>query len=394
MSERNGSAAWLRHFVPRLALTLLSVVVALLAIEGALRVRQLIKHRTTSVTLYTFIKDPRTDLSIPRPRLDTGHIRIDSRGFRNPEIQMPKPRGRIRLAFLGASTTFCAEVSSNEATWPDQIARALSERYRGVTFDYINAAVPGYKLSHSLKNLRLRVATLEPDFVLYYEATNDLAKDTRELAIREGLFTDRSDKPPTGLARISIAYYLIQKNLLIRERARRERPGLTKLQFNADSLAGGFEQGLVGFLRAARQVAPVVAVATFSHKVRRSQPPEVQLRACTLNLYWMPFMSVEGFLDAWDAYNRAIRAAARESGAILIEGEDSIPGDDAHFVDSIHFSDTGATLMSDRVVRALVASPEFNQLVESRGGHALAATPRARAPYRQEPERSERRHHP
>ena len=351
----------------RLILLAVSILVALLAIEGAVRVRQYMKYGTTAVVLNAYVYDPKSDLWVPGPQMNRKQIQLDSGGFRNPELENPKPENRIRLAFLGASTTFCAEVSSNETTWPHLVARELSKRYRGVTFDYVNAGVPGYVVERSLRNLRLRVAPLRPDFILYYEAANDFAKDSRELAARAGYYNEKWDQPPGGLARVSNAYYLIAKNLKIRERARRQKEAGT-LRYNPDSLSAGYEARLVRFLRAAHEIAPVVAVATFAHKVRHDQTPEEKLRGSEASLFFTPFFSPEEILDGWDAYNRRIRGAAKESGAILIEGEDSIPGDDAHFFDSIHFLDPGARLQADRVVKALVASPEFNRLVTSHGG--------------------------
>ena len=374
-SESGRSLLPARPPIPaRLALALIGIVIGLLVIEGGVRLRQWIRYGTVHASVYQVVDDPRTGLTIPKPNLDTGRTRIDSRGFRNPEIQMPKPAGRVRLAFLGASTTYCMEVSNNEATWPHLVTQALSERYPGVTFDYINAGVPAYRLPLSRKNLEVRVAPLQPDLVLYYEAFNDFADDTRKVAVKSGLYRDDFDKP-SKLARVSTAWYLVEKNLLIRERSKRATQSNRKIHFNPDSLAGGFEARLEEFLRVARDVAPVYAVATFSHKIRREQPPEVQLRACTSSLYYAPYMSVRGLLDGWDAYNRAIRAAARKTGALLIEGEDSIPGDDAHFADSIHFLDPGSKAMAVRVVRGLEASPEFNTLVANRSGQAHSHTP-------------------
>ena len=57
---------------------------------------------------------------------------------------MPKPPGRVRLAFIGASTTFCAEVSSDAAAWPDLVVETLHGRFPGTRFDYVNGGVPGY----------------------------------------------------------------------------------------------------------------------------------------------------------------------------------------------------------------------------------------------------------
>lgn len=343
------------------ALALGSILIAFLVVEGAVRVRQWIRYGSTSGSVLQFVTEPGTGLRIMKPGLDTGKIHIDNHGFRNPDLAMPKPLRRIRLAFLGASTTLCAEVSRDEATWPHLVAKKLSERYPLVSFDYINAGQPGYDVESSLELLRLKVAPLEPDLVVYYEATNDFTADTREMARRRGLFSGKPEDP-SPLAKISTAWYLIEKNLLVRWRSRQVATA-PRLVYDADSLARGFAVRLGRFLVAAREIAPVAAIATFSHKLRREQPPEVQLAASNTSLYYAPFMSIEGLLDGWDAYNGAIRAAARQTGAILIEGEDTIPGDDIHFVDSVHFLDPGAEKQAERVVAALIAAPAFQELV-------------------------------
>src|SRR3712207_5046244 len=95
-----------------------SILIALFILEGGLRVRQYLKYGSTKNTLYETIQDPASGLVIPKPNQSTRTIHIDSRGFRNPELIVPKPEGLVRIAFVGSSTTFCAEVSSNEATWP------------------------------------------------------------------------------------------------------------------------------------------------------------------------------------------------------------------------------------------------------------------------------------
>jgi len=322
------------------------------------------RYGTTTPDAVPLVRDPESELRYAKPRLNTARIRTDSHGFRNPEILMPKPPGRVRLAFLGGSTTFCSEVSGDAAAWPFLVTRRLQARYPDVAFDFVNAGEPGYDVEASLKNLRLRVAPLEPDFVLYYEASNDFSEDTRLLARRSGLYEGEAEQP-SALARVSSAWGLIEKNLVFRRRASATGTG-PRLVYNADSLARGFEARLAELLGASRQVAPVVAVATFSHKVRRDQPPDAQLRACNTSLYYAPYMSVEGLLDGWDAYNRAIRSAAAETGTLLIAGEETIPGDDTHFADSVHFLDPGSRRMADRVAQALMASPEFRRLVESK----------------------------
>ena len=89
-----------------------------------------------------------------------GPITINTLGFRGEEIEPVKPAGALRLAFLGASTTFCAEVSSDAATWPDRVAKSIAESLPGLQVDYVNAGVPGYTLNNMDRMLEKRVAPL------------------------------------------------------------------------------------------------------------------------------------------------------------------------------------------------------------------------------------------
>jgi hypothetical protein len=176
-----------------------SLTFALAGLEVIVRVRQHWKYGSAAATVHDFTIDPASGLRIPVPGSNRAGIAINSLGFRGPEIAVPKPEGTIRLAFLGASTTYCAEVSSNELVWPHLVTVKLQEQYPGVRFDYINAAVPGYSTEQSLKNFETRVAHLQPDVVVFYEATNDLAKDVDELAGSRGLAFKRLDES-SGLA--------------------------------------------------------------------------------------------------------------------------------------------------------------------------------------------------
>ncbi|HMI30853.1 MAG TPA: hypothetical protein VK527_03870, partial [Candidatus Limnocylindrales bacterium] len=154
-APRSRAPLWVR-----IALLVTSVVFALCALEGAVRVRQRLQYGTSTGEAFQLVADPATGLFIPKPGQDTGKIRINREGFRSPEISRLKPLGTVRLAFLGGSTTFCAEVTGNDETWPALVSRGLGERYPGVKFDYVNAGVPGYGLGSIRRNLDGRVAPL------------------------------------------------------------------------------------------------------------------------------------------------------------------------------------------------------------------------------------------
>jgi lysophospholipase L1-like esterase len=341
-------------------------------LEGIVRVRQWKRYGTTDASYYQFARDPATGLRIPRPGYRIGAISVNSLGFRGPEIEQPKPPERIRVAFLGASTTFCAEASAFETTWPHLVVEGLRRNAPDLEFDYVNGGAGGFTLADSLLNLEKRLAPLEPDVIVFYEATNDLTADTRRLALAEGLW-EKQEKDHSRVGDFWLTFYLIEKNVL---RFLRMRDEGEKLDFDADALARGYGERLARVVEAAQARCPVVALVTFSVQIRRDQPPERQRSAAASALFYMPFLDPVRLMDGYDAYNRALREVARARGAILIEGEETIPGDAEHFADTVHLRDPGLILQAERVLAGLEAAPAYRALVDARRAARAAASGR------------------
>lgn len=330
--------------------------------ESFVRLRQWIKHGGVIEDILAI--ESSSGLRIPMPNKVQGAIRINSIGFRSPELVNPKPYSVVRLAFLGESTTFCSEVSSNEATWPHLVWEKLQAIKPSVKFDFINAAVPGYSVNSSLRNLQYRVKPLQPDIIVIYHGNNDLSLDTRALAIEQDIYQG-SDKEQSWLSKHSKLWFLVEKNLKIKQ-VQKEVSHKAKLDFDSKQLSRSFKQRLKKLVRESQEAANLVAIATFSYKIRREQTREGQVKAANSALYYMPYMSIEGLLDGYEEYNRVIREIARETDVLLIEGETDIPGNDTYFVDSIHFTDAGSKLMAKRISDALLNSNDFKRIIQSK----------------------------
>ena len=346
----------------RLVVALVATVLGLVFVEAAVRVRQWLKYGTTEVSFYSFVVHPESGLEIPEPGQDLGPIRVNSMGFRSPELEIPKPEGRTRIAFLGGSTSFCAEASAQEKTWPYLLVDKLRARDPGLDIDFVNGGVAGYSTEHSLTNLRTRIEPLEPDVIVIYHGTNDLTSDTRTLAASEGLFDpDHKETDPVG--EFWLSWYLLKKNVLFR--ARQEGAGEQKrLEWEPETASLYFAERLRRLVREAMRVAPVVCVVTFSQRLRPEQTPAEQLESCSSSLYYMPFLDVPGLMAGFLEYNRVIREVGEETGAILIEGENRIPGDGEHFKDSVHLSDKGLAIHAERIFEALSEDPTYREFVE------------------------------
>lgn len=341
----------------------LAILFTLIAVEIGIRVRQWIRYGVTHhYAGGKLTKDEKTDLIAPTPGGKIGDININSLGFRGPEITDFKPSGTLRIAFLGASTTFCAEIRDDFSTWPHQVVERLKAPFPNLDIDYVNAGVGGYTTEQSLKRLESQVARLSPDVVVIYHANNDLARETAKLARQAGLYHRNEED---WLERYSLAWYLIKKNLLIRYRSWNAKRGRGRLDLETVEFTEGFRNRLGVLVNKSLESTDTVVLPTFSYKIRREQDEEERLRNAEVAIYYMPYLTPDSLLLGYERYNEVIREVALETGALLVETELLIPADDEHFADTMHLKVAGAVVLAEAIADALGAEPAIQRLAAS-----------------------------
>ena len=92
----------------------------------------------------------------------------DRRGFRLPELPDRKEPGRIRIAFLGGSTT-----QGGYRPYPERTVALLNAAAGTNRYEALNAACSSYSTHQSLIVLQRLVLDLEPDLVCLYHGWND-----------------------------------------------------------------------------------------------------------------------------------------------------------------------------------------------------------------------------
>jgi lysophospholipase L1-like esterase len=332
--------------------------VLLLLCEGGLRVRAWMKYGSpaTGVRDPMISFDPAAGIYTPTPAYEVKgrniHIKINSLGFRGDEFSRVKPPNTFRIAVLGASTTFNSEVSSNQATWPARLQEKLRNAYPGMNVEVINASLGGYVANDNLKNLRHRVLPLDPDLVIYYEANNEIAADTFELAKKMGI-TSGSRQPAivTTLSKYSLMFDLAYKNLAILVRSRAAAAG--KIDRVPPDLPNHFISVLDEMRAALAEKNIPFVLSTFIVKYRRNQDRATQIANADVAFYYMPWMSIDGMLDAMEVYNQAILDYAKRQNLPVVDDREAIPADAQHFTDCMHLGDRGAEAMAERFARYL-----------------------------------------
>jgi lysophospholipase L1-like esterase len=334
--------------------TIAAIVLLLVATEVAVRVRQHIKYGSAATLEEQFTVDPKLKLRIPVAGFSRGHVTVNSLGFRGDEITAAKPANALRLAFLGASTTWCAEVSSNQHVWAHLVAAEMRRNLPKTSVDYVNAGVPGYTMESMLSALKNRVAPLKPDVIVIYEASNNLTGEMRKLAAQRGIIDSAQFRDLSWPSQYSVLWHLVEKNLKLLAAERVAQNQSARLEVDAQTLGEHYRRVLTDVVREAQQHAKVVALATFTIQPRRGQSEQRKVQASSSALYYMPFLHPDTVIAAFERYNEIAREVARDTGVLLIEGEHDIPGDPAHFHDSVHFTDAGSAAMAQRVSRALI----------------------------------------
>lgn len=347
--------------------TAILCIAVLVMCEAALRVRAWLKYGVWEASVRDPLVqfDPAINLFVATPGYETVggrmHIKINSLGFRGDEFSRDKPPDTLRIAVLGASTTFNAEVSSNHATWPHRLQEKLRAAYPHQKIEVINTSLGGYVAGDNLKNLRHRVLPLKPDLVIYYEANNEIVRDTAELAVREGLIKSRErSRLVNVLSNTSLMFDLAHKNLTILAQGAGGASG------KFDSVPRDLPDRFISVLdemraELERHDVPFM-LSTFIVKYRRNQDRATQIANADVAFYYMPWMSIDGLLFAMDLYNQALLDYAHREGLLFVDDREAIPPDAEHFTDCMHLADNGAEAMADRFYRYFQANALVHKL--------------------------------
>lgn len=100
-------------------------------------------------------------------------VKINSAGFRSPEITPDKPAGTKRIALLGDSIVFGAGVEDEQVA-ARQLETILRERL-GAPVEVINAGVSGYNAVQEVELFFAKVVRYDPDLIIVGYFNDDLA---------------------------------------------------------------------------------------------------------------------------------------------------------------------------------------------------------------------------
>ena len=343
--------------VPRIALVVFGILIALLVLEFGARVwlnhiaseKQARRYRLYSEMKPGDLKwSPHPYLNYtPAPNYRKGRLSHNSLGYRGPEITLNKPEGVYRIVVLGGSTVYSVSVPDNEKTFTVQLERLLDGAFDQADVQVINAGAVAYDSWNSLVNLQFRVLDLDPDLVVIHHGTNDVhARLVVPDAYRgDGTGRKKHWEPPVAsfATRHSILWRIVARKLGIGDRPHyglgsfidaptyvgayspNPDPTLDLMQVLRSNPPVYFRRNLINMVAVARAHGVRVVLSTWAHS------PHFEDYAATPHYQ-------QGFREI----NDVVREVAAEQEVPLFDFAAVMPTDKDYWDEGRHVSEAGA----------------------------------------------------
>jgi lysophospholipase L1-like esterase len=343
--------------------SLIITAVFFLGLEAAIRVRDYVTERSDSIWRYTY-NPPTSALYVDHPflgaalkplvRYDTGTytITINDLGYRGKSFHREKQPGVYRIACLGASSTFGAEVPDDE-TYAVHMDSLLTARMPDRQFEVINAGIPGYTSAECLINFSMRVVDLKPDLVIIYLGYNDFKPNRHP-----GFASDYAHwripgerTTPTGfwadvssvLERWSLFYYKLRWNLpeyLGKLQCPRVADRFPRYDTVSDEGVTTFTRNLESIISIARSNGIDVGLVTEALCISKADF-EVNADWYTEVLNFVPTLTIDGLLHAKEQYSKAVHRLAESYDLPFMDSAVVVPVSSDYFKDHVHLNIKG-----------------------------------------------------
>jgi hypothetical protein len=365
----------------RIGLFVVGLFSFLLALEATVRIEDWIRFGTPPLVDALSQSDLIASDSLGTHGRPNGRFRkwkLDSLGFRGPEISRRPAPGTIRVVTTGASETF-GLVEDSGKEFPRQLEDSLNAWLgrlspacpADIRFEVVNAALPGMYLPTAITDVQGRLATISPAAVLYYPTPPQYLDIEPPRAYTPGTGAAAGNNPwrpfyPRSLGGIRDAMKgLIPTFLSTRLRrseidrvAQSHAAGWQFTSVPEDRLTG-FESDIRSLVGAIRGIGAVPILATHANAFGAHHGEQDE----ELLLMWQRYSprATGATLIAFDsAADARLQRVAADSNVLLVRVDSTVyaSGADGLFGDYAHFSNTGAGY-----VATAAAHPILNALL-------------------------------
>lgn len=328
------------------------------------------RHRTTPPDYFPQMYYPHLRLRYGLvPGLDYyGWFKINSLGFRGPEVSVDKKPGVLRIVCLGGSTTFDIGSIGTARPWPEVMEAELRQRLGTQSIEVLNLGIPGSTSLDSLIDLQIRVLDLKPDLLIVYQGHNDFVYSLPSpRATRSALFPSEV-APRSGFIR-----WLTNHSVLYAKTEGRIKDRIGSLWRTVKRSVGlgpsdgpvvndggkGMERGFINFRANLTSIAAVARANGIPLVL-----PEVVLpfpegagKDCKVCAGLSPLFGnlepaqVRSMFSRYDSVLPQLEAQG--SGVYYVPTDGFVPSEDRYYHDPVHFGPEGSLRMGVKLAETL-----------------------------------------
>lgn len=364
----------MKPFINKMVRWVLFVACFLGTIEFACRVEQRLLYDAPILGMYTYD----TALFTTDEYGITGKAngayekwRLNSFGFRGPEIRRDKSSHRMRVVCVGASETF-GLYESPGAEWPRQLESLLGNAEAET--EVINAAIAGMSLLQRTLHIQYRLIPFEPDVVLfmleygsYAGMTEQRLKGRQDKSVGLPSRTDiiASLKALRTVSRLKDVFLprlpiQIQKGFEQLERGAKLRLKENELgpKFRSITHVAPFE---VDVFRRDLERLYAVSSAAGVRLVLLSPAMWFTERNFDMTYLSWPYLDESWWKEAQSVLSATARNFANERHLPYIDLSEAVRGHEAEWMmDMLHFNDSGAKQVARRVADQIMKNSRVN----------------------------------
>jgi len=287
--------------------------------------------------------------------------RINSHGFRGPEITMEKPDGVVRILIIGASETF-GLYESPGMEFPAQLQQKLDLAKPG-RYQVLNAACAGMGLPRFVHYYNVWLKKFAPDLVICYPTPTSYVQELvpgvsqpegPPRKLRENIRLKRKTK--IVVKRLLPAFLLQKRHERRMARyVRKQVPGWIWEHVPPEKVAL-FETHLEQLVQTVRSSCVEMLLLTHAHRFPEDRTKWVavdEVMMAAWRLVWARG-SERCKLEMEDEANRFIRDLGKRLGIPVADAALAVPRIPENFADFSHFTDQGAGIMAELLAREIL----------------------------------------
>jgi len=299
-----------------------------------------------------------------KQNIKNGRFIINSKGYRGHDFSREKPAGTIRIMIYGGSAVF-GRYLSNRKDWPHRIEVKLKKM--GITnVQVINAGIPGHASFDSLGRLFAEGHIFEPDYVILYNAWNDIKYfsyddpllrtfkpyvDSRDPRINYHGSVDKT------LCRLSQLYVYLRAGYYNRK-YRIDNEGRIeddkKTNHISDLGPKQFRLNIEMFVDIARNIGAIPILVT---QARLVSPNNSDAEKARIN-YDYQNMNHNNLLKAFDITDMIIKDVSKSKNIEYIDISKEMSGRSKYFKDHVHLTNKGSKKLAFIISQYLIKKLE------------------------------------